>query len=302
MIRTLTGKNSYKLHAYLQERVDDVLARSGELAIERHDASEASVDTVLQAVQSLPFLVEQKLVIISNIQANSPLMERLAELVERVAEGVEVLLVDPSLDKRKAGYKLLQKQTELHDFVEPSSRDLPGWLVAEAKRLGAELSLADAQYLADRVGANQQLLANELQKLCTYEPKITRMTIELLTEQSLQSTIFSLLDAAFAGNVKKAVEMYREQRKARIEPHYILAMMVWQLQSLSLAVYASDASEGSLVATGMSPFTARKVLALARGKSKADIKKMVVALTELDAQIKTSADADAGVELYLMSL
>jgi DNA polymerase III delta subunit len=146
------------------------------------------------------------------------------------------------------------------------------------------------------------LLASELQKLCIYDPKITRATIELLTEQSLQSTIFSLLDAAFAGDMKKAVEMYREQRKARIEPHYILAMLVWQLQLLTLAVYAPDTSESTLVATGMSPFTARKVAQLARGKTKADIKRMVVTLTELDAQIKTSADADAGVELYLMSL
>jgi DNA polymerase-3 subunit delta len=302
MIRTLTGKNSYKLHAYLQERVDEVLAVAGELAIERLDASEVSIDTLLQSVQSLPFLVDRKLIIITNVQSNTVLLERLPEVIDRTAESVEVLLVDPSFDKRKAAYKVLQKQTELHDFPEPQPRELPAWLVAEAKEVGASLSLSDAQYLVDRVGAHQQLLASELQKLCIYDPKITRATIELLTEQSLQSTIFSLLDAAFAGDMKKAVEMYREQRKARIEPHYILAMLVWQLQSLALAVYTPDASEGSLVATGMSPFTARKVAQLARGKTKADIKRMVVTLTELDAQIKTSADADAGVELYLMSL
>ena len=302
MIRTLTGKNSYKLHAYLQERVDEVLTSVGELAIERLDASEASVDTVLQSVQSLPFLVDRKLVIITNVQSSTVLMERLAEVIDRTADSVEVLLVDPIFDKRKAAYKMLQKQTELHDFPEPQPRELPAWLISETKEVGASLSLSDAQYLVDRVGASQQLLASELQKLCLYDPKITRATIELLTEQSLQSTIFSLLDAAFAGDMKRAVEMYREQRKARIEPHYILAMLVWQLQSLTLAVYAPDTSESTLVATGMSPFTARKVAQLARGKTKADIKRMVVTLTELDAQIKTSADADAGVELYLMSL
>lgn len=302
MIRTLTGKNSYKLHAYLQERVNEVLAAVGELAIERLDASEASVDTILQSVQSLPFLVDRKLVIITNVQSSAVLMERLADVIDRTADTVEVLLVDPGFDKRKTAYKILQKQTELHDFPEPQPRELPAWLVAEAKEVGASLSISDAQYLVDRVGANQQLLASELQKLCIYDSKITRANIELLTEQSLQSTIFSLLDAAFAGNMKRAVEMYREQRKARIEPHYILAMLVWQLQSLTLAVYAPDTSESTLVATGMSPFTARKVVQLARGKTKSDIKRMVVTLTELDAQIKTSADADAGVELYLMSL
>ncbi len=70
----------------------------------------------------------------------------------------------------------------------------------------------DAKYLVMRVGANQQTLSNELAKLLSYDKAITRQTIDLLTEQTPQSTIFELLDAAFAGNSKKAMELYAEQR------------------------------------------------------------------------------------------
>ncbi len=302
MIRTLTGKNSYSLHAYLQERIAAIVATSGELALERVDAQEASVDTVLQAVQSLPFLVSEKLVVVTGVQSNAALMERLEELIDRTADTVEVLLIEPNLDKRKASYKLLKARTELHDFVEPQARDLPAWVSTEAKRLGATISSSDAQYLVDRVGAHQQLLAHEIEKLSLYQPVITKQTIELLTDQSVQHTIFTLLDSAFSGDTKRTLELYREQRRARIEPQYILAMLVWQLQSLALAVFAPTRSDGSLVATGMSPYTAKKVLQLARSKTRADIKKMVVDITEFDAAIKTNAEADAGVELYLLSL
>lgn len=302
MIRTLTGKNSYALQVYLQTRVAAVLASSGELAIERIDAQEASVDTILQAVQSLPFLVSEKLVIVTSLQSNTALMERLDELVDRTADSVEVLLVEPLLDKRKASFKQLKARTELHDFTEPQPRELPSWLVSEAKQLDATISMTDAQYLVDRVGAHQQLLAHELEKLSLYQPHITRQTIELLTDQSLQSTIFTLLDTAFSGNAKKTIELYHEQRRARIEPQYIIAMLVWQLQALAMAVHVPGQSEGGLVQAGMSPYTARKVLQLAHGKSRADIKKMVVDLTELDAAIKTNTDADAGLELYLLTL
>lgn len=302
MIRTLTGKNSFALQAALDKLVDGVMTEAGEFGIERFDASEAVADTLLQAVQSLPFLASKKLVIITNIQANGALMERLGELVERTAENVDVALVEPALDKRKATYKTLQKLTELTEFTEPKPQDLPAWAVDYAKEQGAVLSRSDASFLVERVGANQQLLAREIEKLSLYAQEIDKRTIELLTDQSVQSTIFSLLDAAFAGNSKKAVKLYREQRRARVEPQYIIAMLTWQLQALAAAVFAEPQTEATLVAGGQSPFTARKSLALARRVSKPAVRKMIVSLSELDAQIKTSADPDAGLELYLLSL
>ncbi|HMT55919.1 MAG TPA: hypothetical protein PKD20_03510 [Candidatus Saccharibacteria bacterium] len=164
------------------------------------------------------------------------------------------------------------------------------------------MSRADANYLVERVGSNQDLLAREIEKLVLFEANVDRTTIETLTDRTLQSTVFELLDAAFAGNHKRAISLYREQRASRIEPQYIIAMIVWQLHALALAVYAPNQQESTLVGAGLSPYTARKAAGLARSISKQAIKKMIVDLTELDEQIKTSADADAGVELYLLNL
>jgi DNA polymerase III delta subunit len=302
MIKTIVGKNSYALRDFVQKRITDVTSRMGGLAVERIDASEAEVTTVLQAVQSLPFLVSEKLLIISNIQSNSALMERIEELINRTAEGVEVLLVDSALDKRKSTYKLLAKQTELHDFTEPSSRELPRWMVTFAKEQGATLTLGDAGYLLERVGAHQQTLANEISKLALYDKTISRESIGLLTDQSLQNNVFDLLDAAFSAQHKKAITLYREQRKARIEPQYILAMLAWQLHSLALAVYAPSKTEATLVSAGISPYTAKKALQMTRSTTRASMKETIRKLSELDAQIKTSADPDAGIELFLLSL
>jgi DNA polymerase-3 subunit delta len=302
MIRTLTGKNTYKLRAFLKEITACYVQEVGELGIERLDASEVDVDTILQAVQSLPFLVDKKLVIITSISQNSALLERLEELVDRTAEQVEVLLIDPALDKRKSSYKILQKQTDVHDFVESNVRDLPAWVIEYCTEQGGVISRADANYLVERIGANQDMLARELEKLVLFEPKVERRTIELLTDRTLQSTIFELLDAAFAGNRERAITLYREQRDSRIEPQYILAMLVWQLHGLALAAYAPDTQERTLVEAGLSPYSAKKVSRLAQSLTKQGVKQMIVAITELDLQIKTSADADAGIELFLLSL
>lgn len=302
MITTLTGKNSHALQASLQKLVEDARKQSGEFGVERFDASETDVDILLQAVQSLPFLSSRKLVIIKDIQSNAQILERIAELVDRTAESVDVVIVEPKLDKRKNSYKLLKKLTTMQEFTELNPRDLPRRIVQEVKSLGGSISLSDASYLMDRIGSNQQRLMREIEKLLIRSVDIDRHAIDEMTDQSVQSTIFSLLDAAFAGNRKQAIEIYREQRSARVDPQYILAMLTWQLTGLSLAVFSKTKSEQELVSVGQSPFTARKSLNLARNVSKADIRRMVKDLSELDAKIKTSADADSALELYLLSL
>lgn len=302
MIQTLLGKNSYALQTYVREQIDKVIARAGDFAVERLDASEVEVDTILQAVQSLPFLASEKLVIVTSVQANGLLMDRLDELIDRTAETVHVLLVDPSLDKRKSAFKLLKQKTTLKEFSELDSRLLSQWVRDELKQKDVSISSADASYLVERVGTNQQLIASELDKLTLYGNQITRDVIDKLTEQSLQSTIFELLDAAFSGRHAQAIKLYREQRAARVDPHYILAMLTWQLHAIGVAVHAPACTDQALIAAGIAPYTAKKVLVLTQSMSKADYKQIVTALTELDAQIKTSVDADAGIELFLLSL
>ncbi len=302
MVRTFTGKNSYALSAELKALNSTYLAEAGDFAVERIDASDSETNDILQAVQSLPFLSPKKLVIITNIQNNNGLCDRVSELVDRVAEGVEVIVVDPSPDKRKTYFKQLQKLTKVQNFVEQQPHDLSVWVKDLAKKLGAEISGADASYLVERVGANQQMLSVEIEKLSLYSSKIDKKSIELLTDQSMQSNIFSLLDSAFSGDSKRAVKLYREQRAARIDPHYILAMLVWQLHAIALAVHANPQTESTLISAGQSPFTAKKSIAIAKRITKQKFKKMVVELSELDAQIKTNSDADSGIELYLLNI
>jgi DNA polymerase-3 subunit delta len=302
MIKTFTGKNSYGLSAELKALNSTYLAEAGDFAVERIDAGDVDADSILQAVQSLPFLSPKKLVIITNIQSNSAVLDRLEELVERTAGGVEVVIVDPAPDKRKSYFKLLQKLTNVQVFAEKQPQDLVAWAVDTAKEFGSEITPTDANYLIERITANQQLLSSEIEKLSLYSKKIDRKSIDLLTDQSMQSNIFYLLDSAFSGDSAKAVKLYREQRVARIDPHYILAMLVWQLQAIALAVHANPQTESTLTSAGQSPFTAKKSIAIAKRITKQKFKKMVVDLSELDAQIKTNTDPDSALELYLINL
>lgn len=303
MVIVLTGKNAYALKATLDGIVSTARKDIGDIGIEKIDANEADIDTILQSVQSLPFLAPSKLVVVQNAQSNQALMDRVEEVIERTADEVKVVLVGPVFDKRKSTWNVLKKRADdVQEFSDMKPFELPKWVVEQAKGNGATINARDAAYLVDRVGPDQMMLASELKKLSINAAAIDRSAIDELTEQNPQSTIFEMLDAAFSGNKARAVELYRDQRKKRVEPHYIVAMLMWQLHALALAVFADPATEQTLVAAGQSPFSARKSLNLARKIRRSDVKKFINDLAELDVNIKTSAEPDSALELYLLSL
>jgi DNA polymerase-3 subunit delta len=166
------------------------------------------------------------------------------------------------------------------------------------------LQRADAQYLAERVGLNQQLLANELEKLLLYDVQISRQTIDLLTEPAPQSTIFQLLEAAFAGNRRRAMELYREQRALKVEPPQIIAMLAWQLHVLALIKTAGQRSSDAIASEAkLSPYVVRKSQGIADNLTGSELKVLVQDLLEIDVRSKRSAlDADEALQNYLLKL
>lgn len=243
MVITLSGENSFLLDKSLAEMIDSFESKYSDLAIERIDGQEADFQTIRESSISLPFLVEEKMVILKNPAANKQFLENFDDLLRHIPDTTRLVIVEPKLDKRQSYYKFLQQNTEFKLFDDVDSHKLPTWLSDYAKNQGAQLSSSDARYLIDRVGTNQMQLANEVDKLLLYNSSITRQTIELLTEASPQSTIFNLLEAAFAGRTKLAVDYYQEQRAQRVEPQQILAMIAWQLHILAIVSTAGKRSD-----------------------------------------------------------
>ncbi len=304
MITTLTGKNSYLLHRRLSELVADFIKKYGELAIEKIDAETAEPQAIIEAVQSLPFLSERKMVVLRDLSQNGPAAENIEQIISSTPESSELVIYEPNVDRRSAYFKVLQKQTELEDFKEMDSRELPKWLVSEAKKQGGQLTFGDATYMVERLGPNQSLLANELDKLITYEPTISRANIDLLTEPTPQGRIFDLLDAAFKQDKRRALKLYADQRAQKIEPQYILAMIAWQLRLITIAKYRGQRSPSEVSKDfGVGEYPLRKAGDLAAKIDKIQLQGMVNDALEIDIKAKTTAlDIDEALKTYIVTL
>ena len=304
MIVTLTGANDFLRKAELKKLVSDFVATHTDMAVERYDGDEADPARMRESVSSLPFLTERKLVVLYEPGKQKTFSEHIDDVLKNVAESTDLVIVEPKLDKRLGYYKTLKKATDFRDFAEPDANGLAQWATQYVKGQGGSLSVADARLLIDRVGPNQQLLSAELGKLLAYDPNVTKDSIELLTERTPQSTVFELLDAAFAGNTKRAIELYHEQRSLRVEPQAIVAMLAWQLHVLALVKTAGDRSADDIAREAkLNPFVVRKTQSLGRKLSAGQAKAMIKGLLDLDIKLKSvTIDADEALQLYLIKL
>lgn len=302
MITSLVGSNVFLIQAQKNSIKNVYIAEHGDMSLENIDGQEVAYERITEAVQSLPFLASKKLVLLQDPGTNKQFQESIETLFSDLSEVTDVVIIETKPDKRTSYYKWLKKNTDFYECNELDARGLGQWIVGFAKDLGSDMSVQDALYLVDRVGANQQLLSHEVEKLSLSGKKITRATIDTMTEKMPQSKIFDLLDAAFMGRTEEALRLYTEQRKARVEPQEILAMIGWQLRQIALVKTAGDKHDVVSEAK-MSPYSANKTKKVARGIAYSQLKELVGDIVDLDVSSKSQPiDLDDALQAYILKI
>ncbi len=301
MIYFLAGDNQFEVKLALSKFINDFTLKHGDLAVERIDAEEASADTIIESALSLPFLSPAKLVIVSNA-SNKELLEKLVEV--DLPDAVTVIVLVPKPDKRASYYKKISKHSNFKLFTKDNVQNLPRWVVDYAKNQAGVISLADARYLIDRVGSDQLLLGNEVDKLILFNSHVNKDSINDLTEPTPQSTVFQLLEYAFAGQAIEAETIYKEQRSQKVEPQLIIGMIAWQLHLLALIKSAGNKPANVIAKEAkINPYVVQKSQNLARKLTVKQIKKLVKDALDLDVTLKTQkVDADQAMLIYLTQI
>ena len=304
MNRTYAGENDSERLRAVRLFVAAYEAEHGDMAIERLEGEDASYDRIAESASSIPFLCDRKLVVLRGASLNKDFTERFEEFLGSITDSTDVLLVEGKLDKRTSYYKQLQKLTDFTEFKVLDAQGLVRHAAEYAREQGGVLGMGDARLLVERVGLNQLSIQHEIDKLLLYNPKITRQTIELLTDRLPQSRVFDLLDAAFAGNTVRMQQLYADQRAQGVEPQQLVAMLVWQLYIFAL-VKAGQGKSASEIAreAKLSPFVVEKAQSAMRGVSLVDLRAMISSLRELDVRSKTEGIVlDEALQFYLLNL
>ena len=301
MITAIIGDNFYYRRQQIAQIKNSFTQGNTDFSVEQFDASEVEYQKILDSVQNISLFSEDKLVIIYNFDASKDLMEKIETFFAAVPSGVGLVLVAEKVDKRTAAYAAIKKTAKIIECTQPSS--LQNWIIDEVKRRNGSISPANAQFLIDRLGPNQTLMAQEIEKLLLFESTISKESIELLTVAIPQSSMFQLLDAAFTGKKEKVMSIYKEQREMKVEPLAIVGMITWQLFTLALVKSAEQTGITNIAKeANLNPYVVSKTQQLAKGRTLAMIRNMMKNLLALEVRLKTQPiDSDDALQLFLLT-
>lgn len=303
MVYVFAGSNWFGIKTATDQLVTDFLAKNDQLAIERFDGNEDEQAEFVASLSSVSLFSEQKLVIIHSLSAYKSLADDIEAFLDKIDDDTTLLIIEKQPDKRSSYYKKLSKLASFKEFAELNENTLADWLVQCASDLGGQINRSDAAYLIDRVGNSQTSLDHELNKLVQYNPQVNRQTIDLLTDQTIKSKIFDLVNYAFTGQCQKALQVYDEQRKLRTEPQAILGMLVWQMHLVAVCATSNQPASEIARETKLNSFTLSKSEKIARAMGRGQVSQFLKLLTSIDLTSKKQTyNLDDALKLAIVSL
>lgn len=231
----------------------------------------------------------------SRLESRAGFEKSLAEYVPQLPETtVLIVLVDEELTSSSSLLKVAEEHGKVIQCTLPKGAALETWISKRAASLGVKITSEAAAMLANYIGNQLRLLANELDKLATYIGPGTTITIEdvrQLSAQVQEARVFDLTDALAQRNRKQALDLLHELLADGEPPLKLISTITSQVRSLLLVKeLAGDGLRISQIvsATGMAPFVAEKALRQIGKFSSSQLEGVYHQLLATDAALKRS--------------
>ncbi|OGL30728.1 DNA polymerase III subunit delta [Candidatus Saccharibacteria bacterium RIFCSPHIGHO2_12_FULL_41_12] len=296
----LTG-NSFLIDEKLSEIKSECLKTKPDILLENIDAEDATLAQIIELISSTSLFSSSKLVVLKRLGNNKQVSQHIEQIIEAIIDTVELILVEPAIDKRSSYYKYLLSDKRIKHYDNKiESIDL--WVRARVKELGGNISGATVQYLINKAGPDPSLLSFEIKKLIAYDPTITPENIDKLMDVSLMSSVFDLVNAIFVQDKKRAMRLYEEQQFLGITGPAIIGMIAWQLHIFAL-IKSTDKSPKKISAeTKISSYALERSAAVVKNLALQDINQMIKSLEKLDHQSKTiSIDVNEALKNWIIT-
>jgi len=257
-------------------------------------------EALYTAVNAAPFLAPRRvMVLVHPVSAfnSAESRRKLIELLDKAPGTTTIALVE--YDELKRDHWLLKwaaqaaPRTAVHVYNLPKRWEMPRRIEAEAKKQSGQIAPDAAARLAERVGEDTRIAAQEITKLLTYvnyERPVNLADVEKVSIVSAQGNVFELVDALGAGDGKKAQRVLHQLLEDE-EAFELWGMVIRQFRLLLQAreILDENGSQAEVQKElGLHEYVAGKVTTQARRFSLSALESIYHKLLEIDEAAKTS--------------
>ncbi|MFD1177738.1 DNA polymerase III subunit delta [Paenibacillus puldeungensis] len=315
------GTEKYQIQEFtslLQERLVDRDQRDFAMVV--FDLSETPIEAVVEEAETLPFLVERKLIIVRDSSVFTAgkeggkiehKIEALLSYISNPAEHSVIVFIvyGEKLDERKKVVKAMKAAGTVLSFMPLGGGELVQWAIREVEKRGCLIDKAAAEALIASSGVQMAALAAEVDKLCLYAGvggSIDTNAVEQLVARSTEQNIFVMVEHIAELRLEKAFSIFYELLKQREEPIKITALIARQFRiMLQVKELARQSYSQQQIASQLSlhPYVVKLAGEQARKFDAGRLRSILSDLAELDYRMKSGGiDKVLGLELFLLKL
>jgi DNA polymerase-3 subunit delta len=298
----LFGNDEFAIARRLKEFESDFPdPTSADMNTARLDARSMGEDELGNALNAMPFLARQRLVLLANPSSkynNPTARKKFLEFIEKAPETTR-LVIQEAVEPKEAEKHWLVKWAEKNNklvqaraFMLPRLKDMTGWIVNETKQQGGQIAPRAAEMLKDMVGVDTRQAGMEIAKLLAYvnwARPVTVEDVEAVCIVTSQQSVFDFVDALANGNGRSAQHLL--YRLLETEEEFSLwGMVVRQFRLLIQARETLDGQGGKedvARALGVHPYVAEKAAQQAARFSIETLEAIYHRLLSIDQQVKT---------------
>ncbi len=325
-ITFLFGNDEFAIRRRLAEFASTFTDSSlADLNITRLEARTMGEEDLNNAVNSLPFLASQRLVLLANPSerySTPPLRKKFFDFLEKVPPSTQLVIYE-HVDIRNYKDKSRQEQEDARHWLVkwmkkaglklerhalPAVWEMTGWIIQQAREQGGSIDQAAAARLAELVGPDTRQAAQEIAKLLAYvnwARPVKAGDVEAVSLLTAEPDIFAMVDALATGNGRSAQNLLHRLLK-NDDPFSVWGMVVRQFRLLLLAreVIDGHGSQRQLEQVlGLHAFVAEKVYAQAKRFSQSALERIYRQLLDIDEAAKTGqVTLDLALETLVVEL
>ena len=278
--------------------------------LETFDAGSSEPDEVAAALLALTFDPGTRYVLVDDAGAwkASELAPLEAVLGDMPPDTVLVTIV------RGKALKQLCKAIEgaggeVREYAAPKHWELPKWVTERGRELGLQIDQESAKELVALVGAGQQRLSRELEKLAlALHPRtnVSAADVDALAARDASPQVYDLADALVAGDLRSSFALAEQLEAHGERPGRLLFPVVRRLREVHRAAALLDSGMPDVkVAESLKapPWLAKKTVARAKKADRAALERAICAFADLEIDLRgggaVSLDEDTAFSLAL---
>lgn len=317
----LYGSEKFRMNEFAAFLEDHLIAKEDrDFAVIPFDLSETPVQAVVEEAETVPFMVERKLLLVRDNSLftagkdNAKIehrVELLSDYMQAPADfSVIVFLVNnDKLDERKKIVKAVKAAGTVLAFNPLGAEELLRWVEKGFKDRGCAVAPGTAEALVASAGTGLQGLSAEMDKLSLFAGAggtVDAAAVESLVHRGTEQNVFTLVEDIANLRLDKALGTLYELLKQREEPIKIATLIarqfriILQVKDLSALSY-SQAQIASQI--GVHPYAVKLAGEQARKFDSRRLRQILSGLADLDYQMKTGAiDKVLGLEMFMLRL